>query len=81
MPNLIPCQYCDKPIAPNAVQCPHCGGIPTSRTKLQVGVVLILGLIAAGLAAYLAFVITQQPVRAPAPEVPGQPVAAAKLAP
>jgi hypothetical protein len=71
MLDLVPCQHCEKPIARNAVHCPHCGGIPTLRTRFQVVAILI----AAGLAAYFAFALTRK-AAVPAPQPPRIPPAA-----
>ena len=69
MSDLIPCEHCDQPIARNAMKCPHCGGIPTWKTRPQILVAIIGALIAAGVAAYFAFVLAHQPA-APRPPVP-----------
>lgn len=66
MSNLVPCEHCEKPIARNAPHCPYCGGIPTSRTSLQMAVITILALIAVGLAAYFVLVLTREPAPQPA---------------
>ena len=70
MSDLRPCDYCEKPIASNALHCPHCGGIPKRRTTMQVWAMVVSVLIAIGLASFLAFQITRRPAHAPVPKQP-----------
>jgi len=81
MPNLTPCEFCEQPIAPNAMRCPHCGGITTFRRRPQVIVALIGALIAAGLAAYFALVLVGNRAAPVQPQAPRMPPAVEKPAP
>lgn len=63
MTDLRPCDYCEKPIAPNAMRCPHCGGVPKLRSSLAVVAIIVSSLIAAGVAAFLAIMIMRDPSR------------------
>ena len=84
MSDLIPCEHCEKPIARNAWKCPHCGGYPTSRARLQIVVILIAAVIAVALAVVFAFVLIKEPTppaHAPVPaavEVPANPAQPAR---
>lgn len=73
MTDLRPCDYCEKPIAPNAQRCPHCGGIPKLRSTIAVVAIIVGSLIAAGVAAFLSFMITRDHGR---PQVAPPPVQA-----
>jgi len=66
MSDLRPCEHCEKPIARNALRCPHCGGIPKSRTAIQVWITVFAFLMAIVLVSFLAFRITS-----PEPGGPG----------
>lgn len=81
MPNLVPCEFCEQPIAPNAMRCPHCGGYPTWRRKPQIVVAIIGALIAAGLAAYLAFILVADKAVPVQPKAPPMLPAVEKPAP
>jgi hypothetical protein len=80
MPDLRPCEFCEKPIAPNALRCPHCGGIPKRRTALQVWAAVVGVLTAIILASFLAVQSGHRPAHGPAVKEPPR-APAAKLAP